>query len=385
MTDRIETIDLKAAWLTQKTDLEQAFASVLDSGRYILGPQVEAFEAAFAEWCGGGRVVGVANGTDAITLSLLARDIGPGDAVLTVGHTAVATVAAIEHAGARPVLVDIDPNRFTLSPRHLQETLQDWESIVALKGLRPKAVIVVHLYGQPAELNAIRTVTTRHGLDLIEDCAQAHGASYRGEPVGAFGIAATFSFYPTKNLGAFGDGGAVLTRDSAVSERLRHLRQYGWKDRYVSDEVGMNSRLDELQAALLGVRLRSLSGENARRREISKIYSAQLSHLSNKGFRIPFVDPDIGHAFHQYVVRSGRRDRLREFLSDRGVGTLVHYPVPVHLQRAYSQRILTGPGGLPATEAAAGEVLSLPVHPWLTDSDIGRVCETVDEFHAVAQ
>ncbi len=315
------------------------------------------------------RCIGVANGTDAIELALRACDIGPGDAVVTVSHTAVATVAAIVRAGATPVLVDIDPTTFTLDPGRLRETL------AAQAGkLRIKAVVVVHLYGHPADLPAILQVAGDYGLRVIEDCAQAHGATLHGRQVGTWGDMAAFSFYPTKNLGALGDGGAVLTRDAALGERVRILREYGWRERYVSHEVGMNSRLDELQAAILRVKLRHLGDGNARRRKVAAQYRQRLAGAA---VQLPRVAPGVEPVFHQYVVRSGQRDALRAHLQSRGVGSLVHYPVPVHLQPAYRGRIELGDGGLPQTERAAAEVLSLPMFPQLTEEQVIVVAEAV--------
>lgn len=283
----------------------------------------------------------MANGTDALRLALESAGVRPGDRVATVSHTAVATVAAIELAGAVPVLVDIDPATFTIDVNQLKK----------LRNIR--AIVPVHLYGHPANMRAI----LEHGAPVIEDCAQSHGASIDGRKTGTFGAAAAFSFYPTKNLGALGDGGAIATNDSKIAERARLLREYGWRERYVSEIRGVNSRLDALQSAILRVKLRHLDAENARRREIAAEYS---SALANSGLKLPADAP--GHVYHQYVIRSTERDALRAKLAAQGIGTLIHYPVPVHLQPAY---VHLQRGAMQQTESAAREVLSLPMYPEL--------------------
>jgi dTDP-4-amino-4,6-dideoxygalactose transaminase len=288
--------------------------------------------------------------------------VGPGDTVATVSHTAVATVAAIELAGALPLPVDIDPVTFTMDCNLLED---------ALRSGRVRAIVPVHLYGHPANLPAIVELANRNGAVVIEDCAQSHGASIRKRRTGTFGQTAAFSFYPTKNLGALGDGGAIATNDGGIAERARLLREYGWKQRYVSQIRGTNSRLDELQAAILRVKLRHLDAENARRREIAEAYSAGLR---DSGLRLPKCAENVTHAWHQYVIRSKDRDALRARLTEGGVGTLVHYPVPVHVQPAY-QRLEHA--ALGETESAAGEVLSLPMYPELSDADVTRVIEEI--------
>ncbi len=355
-----------AGYLAYRTEIDEALRRVLNGGRYILGPEVEAFEAEFAAFIGVRFGVGVASGTDALVLALRAAGIGPGDEVVTVSHTAVATVAAIELAGARPVLVDIEPDYYTLDPNLLEAAI----------GPRTRAVIPVHLYGQPADLEPILAVSRRYGLRVIEDCAQAHGAVYRGRRVGAWGDLGCFSFYPTKNLGAFGDGGMVVTDDPALAERLRLLREYGWAERYVSSIPGFNSRLDELQAAVLRVKLRHLEAGNRRRAAIAARYDAGLAGTP---VRPPRVRPGTTHVYHLYVVRSGARDRLRKFLAGRGVGTALHYPVPVHLQPAYRDRVRIA-GRLIETERAAREILSLPMYPELTDEEVQAVIDSIREF-----
>lgn len=306
-----------------------------------------------------------------------ACDIGPGDAVLTVSHTAVATAAAVELTGATPVWVDIDPVTFTMAPERLAETIAEYQSAAAGAN-RPslKAIIPVHLYGHPVDLPAILEIARQHGLRVIEDCAQAHGATLNGKTVGTWGDLAAFSFYPTKNLGALGDGGAVVTHDPALADKLRLLREYGWRERYVSRLQGMNSRLDEIQSAILRVKLRHLAADNARRREIARQYDQSLAGTT---LRLPRISANAESVFHQYVIRTTRRDELKTHLQANGVGTLIHYPVPIHQQPAYAGRCFQSHHGLPETERAAGEILSLPIHPQLTDDQGSRVRE---QLHA---
>jgi dTDP-4-amino-4,6-dideoxygalactose transaminase len=365
-----------ASYAANSAAIDEAFRRVLASGWYILGREVAAFEEAFASYVGAAHAVGVANGTDALHLALRAIGVGQGDAVLTVSHTAVATVAAIELAGATPVFVDIDPVTFTIDPALLEETIL----LMKRNGApRPACVIAVHLYGHPADMPAIMDVAARHDLRVIEDCAQAHGASIGGKRVGSIGDIAAFSFYPTKNLGAFGDGGAVTANSHHLADRVRSLREYGWRERYISDDAGMNSRLDEMQAAMLSVKLESLDAGNKRRAAIAARYSELLA---DSQVLLPVSAGNVEHVFHQYVVRSGARERLRDALKSDGIGTLIHYPLPVHLQPAYQNRLpLLLP--LEATEQAAREVLSLPMYPELSDADVEQVASRV-ALHAAA-
>jgi dTDP-4-amino-4,6-dideoxygalactose transaminase len=281
-----------------------------------------------------------------------------------VSHTAVATVAAIELAGAEAVLIDIDPATATIDANRLDDVLKRQHPG------RIKAIIPVHLYGHPADMPAIMDVAERYGLLVVEDCAQSHGADLDRRKTGTWGHIAAFSFYPTKNLGAVGDGGAVVTNDPRLAERARLLREYGWRERYVSDFPGLNTRLDELQAALLRVKLRHLDEENSRRRQIARRYDAVLSDTS---VAIPNSRSGVNHAYHQYVVRTDHRDDLRAFLKANGVGTLIHYPVPVHLQPGYRGRAVVADVGLPETESMCRRILSLPMHPQLTDAEVKEV------------
>jgi dTDP-4-amino-4,6-dideoxygalactose transaminase len=363
-----------AGYRALKGEIDDAVARALSSGWYILGNELRAFEAEFASWLGVPSVVGCGNGTDAIALALRGLGIGPGSTVITVSHTAVATVAAIEMAGATPLLLDIDPLYYTLDPDALAEVLAH-----PPPGLPPiRAVVAVHLYGQPADLDRIVPLCRAHGLALIEDCAQAHGARLHGQRVGTFGDAATFSFYPTKNLGALGDGGAVAVRDPDLAARIAALRQYGWRQHYISSEVGVNSRLDEVQAAILRVKLRYLDAQNERRRTIAAAYTQALP----LNVAAPAIRPDAGHVFHLYVTRSSVRDSLQADLRGLGIGTGIHYPVPVHLQPAYKKRVRLW-DGCRHTEQAAAEILSLPLYPELTDDQIQTVCQALRQVGGI--
>lgn len=362
----------KAGYLAHQSDIDTAIRRVLNSGWYILGPEVESFEQEFAAYIGLRHAIGVGNGTDALELSLRACGVGPGDLVFTVSHTAVATIAAIELTGATPVLVDINPVTYTMDPNCLEDALA-----------RPpagklKAVIPVHLYGHPADMPSILELAKRHGLYVIEDCAQSHGTTLDGRMTGAWGDIAAFSFYPTKNLGALGDGGMVVTNNPGLAERVRLLQQYGWRERYISDIPGSNSRLDELQAAILLVKLRHLDEENMQRQGLARIYDALLA---DTGLTLPEVRSGVTHVYHQYVVRLPQRDALRNYLRQVGIGTLVHYPAPVHLQPAYQGRLpLVAP--LPWTEQAAHQVLSLPMFPQLSNDHVQHVGNSIVRFHS---
>jgi dTDP-4-amino-4,6-dideoxygalactose transaminase len=364
MTITVPQANPGAGYRALKTEIDAAVARALDSGWYILGQEGKAFEAEFAEWLGAPAAVGCANGTDALALALRGLGIGPGSAVATVSHTAVATVAAIEMVGASAVLIDIDPAHYTMDPAELAAVLDS-----PPPGLPPiRAVIPVHLYGQAADLDAILPLCRRHGVALIEDCAQAHGATLHGRRLGTLGAAGTFSLYPTKNLGALGDGGVIATGDAALATRIAALRQYGWHSHYISDEVGVNSRLDEMQAAILRAKLPHLDAQNARRQTIAARYDAALA-----GIAPPARRPGASHVFHQYVIQVQGRSAIQARLREAGIGTGIHYPMPVHLQPAYKDRIALGPARCRASEIAAAEVLSLPMYPELTEVQIEAV------------
>jgi dTDP-4-amino-4,6-dideoxygalactose transaminase len=355
--------------LTNKAQIDRAIERVMASGHYIMGPEGEAFEREFAAWLGVGEVVGCANGTDAIALSIQACDVKPGARVATVSHTAVATVAAIELAGCRPVLLDVDDS-YTMDVDELALLLE------APTDEPIEAVVAVHLYGQPANISAIAQLCDRHGVVLIEDCSQAHGAMVGGKVAGSFGHASSFSFYPTKNLGAFGDGGAVATSNPACAERLRRLRQYGWDGNRDSREPGRNSRLDELQAAILRVKLPGLRRANERRREIAAIYDQRLEGSS---LTLPPRVEGSTPVFHQYVVRSKARDWLRQTLATKGVETAIHYTLPAHRQGAYLNRVELGPKHCRFTEKICQEIISLPIFPELTDDNVISISRAVQE------
>lgn len=357
------TADPKANYLAHAEEIRSAIDRVLQSGWYILGPEVAAFEREWAEYHGGGYAIGVANGTEAIELALRAVGIGEGDRVATVANTVSATVTAIEQIGAIPVFVDIDEDTMLLSAEALRATL-------AAGAGRVKAVLPVHLYGQPADMEAIAEAASAHGAVVVEDCAQCQGALWAGRRAGAWGAVSATSFYPTKNLGALGDGGAVFTRDAATAERVRLLRQYGWKQRYVSELTGRNSRLDEIQAAILRVKLKHLETENAVRARLAERYGKALD---GTGLRLPATAARAESVWHQYAVRTPHRDALQRHLADAGIQAGVLYPVPVHRQPAYAQPAAR----LPATERACAEVLCLPCHPGLTATDVDSVCAEV--------
>ncbi|MFI5357656.1 MAG: DegT/DnrJ/EryC1/StrS family aminotransferase [Opitutales bacterium] len=354
----LQTADPGGCFSAYEDEIRGAVDRVLRSGHYILGPEVVAFENEWAAYLGGGRAIGVANGTDALELVLRAMGVGRGDDVATVANTVSATAAAIQQTGARPVFVEIDEAAMTMSPAALA-------AVLAHADHRIKVVVPVHLYGRPAAMAEILAVAARHGVRVLEDCAQAHGARFDGRRAGTWGDAAAFSFYPTKNLGALGDGGAVFTRDAALAERVTALRQYGWKTRYVSDEPGRNSRLDELQAAILRVKLKHLEAGNDIRRAHARRY---LERLEGGPWRLPPADDRAVSAWHQFALRTPRRTELQTWLAARGIHGGVLYPVPLHHQPAYAD-----PLALPLTERTCAEVLCLPVHPGLTAVEIDRV------------
>ena len=361
--------DLKRQYEAIKPELDAAAARVLASGWYILGPEVQAFEQSFAELCGVAHAIGVGNGTEALYLALVGLGVGQGDEVITVANAAVYEPLTILQAGARPVFVDVDERSHTIDPALLEAAITP----------RTRAIMPVHLYGRMADMDAILAIARRYRLAVVEDCAQAHGGRYRGQRVGSLSDVAAFSFYPTKNLGAYGDGGMVVTSSPAVAERVRMLRNGGQRSRYVHETVGLNSRLDELQAAILSVKLGHLDTDNARRREIAARYDALLA---GGPVETPWVAPDVEPVYHLYVVRTPERDALMAHLAGQGVGTLVHYPTPTHLQGAY-QSLGLGPGALPQAEAAAREILSLPLYPELTDDEVAWTAQAVHQFAGV--
>jgi dTDP-4-amino-4,6-dideoxygalactose transaminase len=365
----------KASYLAYKAEIDAAIQRVLDSGFYILGEEVEAFEQEFADFVGVPYGVSVANGTDALEIALRACGIGAGDVVLTVSHTAVATVAAIELVGAKPVFVDVDPVTFTIDLDRLEAEIAQVKNIPSLGEL--KAIIPVHLYGHPCNMPAIMSLAEAYGLYVIEDCAQAHGATLNDRNIGTWGHLAAFSLYPTKNLGAIGDAGIVVTRDEQLANELKSLRQYGWRERYISDVPGMNSRLDVLQAAILRVKLKYLAADNQKRQAIAQTYSEQLAHLP---VQLPQLVGNVSHVYHQYVIRVEQRDAMLNFLKNQGIGVAIHYPQPVHLQPAYQNRIGSATGTLNVTEQLCQEILSLPMHPFLTPDEVQTVIAEIKNW-----
>jgi dTDP-4-amino-4,6-dideoxygalactose transaminase len=344
----------------------QAIQRVVEGGMFVLGAEGTAFETEFAAYCETAHAVGLDSGTSALEMALRAFNVGPGDEVITAANTFIATAFAIRYTGARPVLAEVDPKRYTLDPAALERAITP----------RTKAVIPVHLYGQPADMDPIMEIARRRGLIVIEDACQAHGARYRGRRAGSLGHAAAFSFYPSKNLGAFGDGGMVVTGDRAVAERLRGLRDYGQRRKYHHAFVGFNRRLDELQAAVLRVKLPRLDGWNTARARAAGWYDTALALLP---LERPARAADSTHVFHLYVVRLRDRDAARTHLDGRGIRTGIHYPVPIHLQEACAD-LGYRRGDFPVTEAAAAEILSLPMYPELTESLVAEVAGALADF-----
>ena len=364
----------KSNYLAHKEEIDSAVLKALEGGAYILGDEVARFESAFAEYIGATATIGVGSGTDAIQLALRACGIGAGDVVITVSHTAVATVAAIELVSATPLLVDIEPAGFTIDPQQVEDAIRGFHSYDQ-GGKQIKAIIPVHLYGQPCDMKSLVEIARRFDLRIIEDCSQSHGAMIGEQRTGAFGDMATFSFYPTKNLAAIGDGGAVVTNNHVLADRARCLRQYGWRQHYVSDLVGgMNTRLDTLQAAILNVKLGHLEDENCRRRQIAARYHNDLAPAD---VVLPQARAGQRHVYHQYVIRTQKRDILRDYLFSKSIGTLIHYPAAVHQQPAYRSRVMIGDAGLPETEKVCQEILSLPVHPQLSEDQVRLVSEAI--------
>lgn len=360
-------LDLKAQYLDLKDECDAAYRRVLESGWYILGPELEDFEKRFAEYCGVKYCIGVGNGLDALHLILRGMGIGPGDEVIVPANTYIATWLAVSYAGATPVPVEPIENSYNMDPARLEAVVTN----------RTKAVIAVHLYGQPADVDKLAETTSRYGLRVIEDAAQAHGAGYRGRRVGGLGAAAGFSFYPSKNLGAVGDAGLVATNDGELAGRVRLYRNYGSPVKYEHEKQGFNSRLDELQAALLKVKLGRLGKWNARRGEIAGIYRHELARVD--GLTLPVVPGWAEPVWHQFVIRHPQRDRVSARLKDAGIETLIHYPIPPHLSAAYASAGWVK-GDFPITERICNEALSLPIDPYMTDEAVGYVIKAFREY-----
>ncbi len=366
MVSNVPFGDMKLRYQAIRSDIDEAVQRVLSSGYYILGPELETFEKAFANFLDVKYTVGCASGTEAIYLALAASGVGYGDEVIVVAHTAVPTISAISMTGAQPVFVDIDPVHYVMDLSKVEAKITE----------KTKAIVPVHLYGQMVDLDPLLALGAAKGIPVIEDVAQATGAVYKGKQAGSIGAFGAFSFYPSKNLGAFGDGGAVSTNSKEGYEKLLKLRNYGQSKRYYHDEIGINSRLDEIQAAILAAQLPYVHEWNKRRVEIAKRYSAELKDL----VIVPKDEDNGSHVYHLYVIQSNDREGLQKYLAEKGVGTLIHYPVPAHLQNAYVYRGYKV-GDLPVTEQITKRILSLPMFPELTDEQVGYVISEVRNYH----
>jgi len=363
--------DLKRQYQNLRETIDATTREVYESGWFVLGKRVQNFESEFAKYCGVKCGVGVGSGTEALHLALLASGIQIGDEVITVANTCVPTISAISFVGAVPVFIDVDQATFTINPSLIEARITP----------KTKAIIPVHLYGQCAEMDAILAIAHRHNLVVIEDCAQAHGAMYKGRMAGTMGHAGAFSFYPSKNLGALGDGGLVLSNDQALAEKVAKLRNYGQEKRYYHSIKGFNSRLDELQAAILAAKLPYLDAWNQRRRDIAKNYN---DALGSTGISCPLEGVDRFHVYHLYVLKVPQRDRFQQLLAESGIGTMIHYPIPVHLQESYSELKFQG-HDLQITERLANEIISLPVYPELSDQEISYIIDVVlDVYQKIA-
>lgn len=367
MISYVPFLDLQAAYLELKQEIDAAVQKVLASGQYILGEEVETFEHEWSHYCGARHAVGVGSGLDALTLALKALDIGPGDEVIVPANTYIATWLAVSAVGALPVPVEPDEHTYNLNPSYLEAAITP----------HTKAILVVHLYGQPADLDAIVAIAEKYRLAVIEDAAQAHGARYKGERIGKHGTIVCWSFYPGKNLGAMGDAGAITTNDTQLADRVRVLRNYGSRIKYVNEIRGVNSRLDPLQAAILRVKLRVLDSWNVRRQAIAQLYFQKLSNLPE--LTLPYLPKWSDSAWHLFVIRHPRRDLLQKALAGAGIQTLIHYPIPPHLQAAYADLGYKA-GSFPVTEKIANELLSLPIGPHLTQPQAQFVSRKIKQF-----
>jgi len=372
--ERVPYLDLQAQYDSIRTEALAALEEICESGRFAQGPATSHFEEKFAAYCGVDHCVSLNSGTSALHVALRCLDIEPGDEVITVAMTFIGTAWAISYVGATPVFVDIDPARRTMCPANLEAAITP----------RTKAIIPVHLYGMPAEMDHIKLIAERHGLPIIEDAAQAHGARYRGKPVGQFGKIACFSFYPSKNLGAYGEGGALVTNDASIAQRARSLRDHAQSQKYLHDEIGYNYRMDSFQAAVLAIKLKRLDAWNAARTDRAAYYTELLA---NSSYKLPTHFSDSECVWHCYVIETPERDRLRSVLQDAGIETAVHYPVPVHLQKVYAH-LGYKPGDLPVTERLCQHCLSLPIYPELSKEKIFTVASILlglrDKGHHLA-
>ena len=355
----IKIIDFEREFKEISGEIREAVNRVLESGWYILGDEVKDFEKEFSDYIGTKYGVGVSSGTDAITLSLLALGIGRGDEVITVSHTSIATVSAIWITGAKPVFVDVEESTMLMNVNIVKSKITD----------RTKAIVPVHLYGHPVDLDPLVEISEKLGIPIVEDCAQAHGAEYKGSKVGSIGKLSAFSFYPTKNLGAYGDAGMIVTNDEELYQKLLMLRRYGWEEENKSVMKGINSRLDEIQAAILRVKLKHLDKWNEKRRKNAKLYDELLK---NARVLTPVEKGYAKHVYHLYVIRSEKRDALKKYLQMKEIETQIHYPIPVHKQKSYKTN-----SKLPITEKICNEILSLPMHPWLREEEIEKICDAI--------
>lgn len=367
MDPTIKLVDLAREYSEIRPEIMTSINTVLDRQMFILGDELSSFEKEFASHIGAKHAVGVNSGSDALFLSIKALGIKSGDEVITVSHTFISTADAITRNNARPVFVDVDPETYTLDASQVSGAIGD----------RTRAILPVHLYGHPADMRPLLDVAKKHGLYIIEDASQAHGAEYRGTKVGRIGDLGCFSFYPSKNLGAYGDGGAVVTSNEELADRLRLLRNYGQTKKYYHDTIGVNSRMDELQAAVLRAKLRHLDEWNERRRRMARMYNDLLSGALVSS---PTEKDYARHVYYLYVARSRRRDELQHYLSAKGIQTQIHYPVPIHKQKAYSA--LSAGVSLPVTERVSREILSLPMHPWLREDEVEYVAKAIRDFSA---
>lgn len=364
---KINFVDLKKQYHSIKKETDNAIQRVIDSTSFVLGKEVSDFEKNFADFCNTKYSIGVASGTDALFLALKALDIGPGEEVITVANTFIATPLAISHCGAKPVIVDCNPDDYNIDVSKIESAITN----------KTKAIIPVHLYGQPADMDPILELAEKHNIKVVEDACQAHGAEYKKKRTGGFGVMGCFSFYPGKNLGAYGDAGAITTNDSEIYEKLRLLREYGQKKKYHHALKGYNSRLDSIQAAVLNVKLKYLGKWNNQRRKNAKLYNKLLEDI--KGITIPVEREDVKHIYHLYVIRCNARGKLAEHLQSKGVSTLIHYPVPIHLQEAYSD-LGYNKGSFPVTEKYSNIILSLPMFPELNKEEITYTTNSIKEY-----
>lgn len=361
--DKIKFLDLNKQYEKIKPEIDQAIQRVLKSGWFILGGELKQFEKEFADYLGVKYCVGVGNGLDALHLILRALNIGVGDEVIVPANTYIATLLAISYAGAKPILVEPDERTYNINSDLIQTRIAG----------RTKAIIPVHLYGLSSDMDQINEIANDHGLFVIEDAAQAHGAEYKGKKCGSLGIAAAFSFYPVKNLGAFGDGGAVTTNDEDIAEKIGVLRNYGSRKKYYHEMRGFNSRLDEVQAAVLRVKLKYLDEWNEKRRKNAKVY---LENIGSNNIILPFEPQGYKHIYHQFVIRCRVRDKLQKSLKENGIGSLIHYPIPPHLSQAYND-LNHKKGDFPITERICNEILSLPIHPFMNSDEVSTVSKVV--------